>query len=372
MWLVAHGCSTAQGPSRDHFWRQTLEGKSQPIDVQHTTLLKKRHQAIPNYKIHWRKDIPSSLPHRARLNQMLDEAWADAKTSLPKNVLAGRFSVLLASTKGFSEDVVWDEFSTPPDALTPLLTDFLKRHDLKPQQVSVISSACASVAVALKVAEDWIQLDRTDSVLILACDSVGEFVVRGFHSLNALTPDTHARPFDEKRAGLQLGEAAAVLCVSRHKESQWQLTSKINCEGVAATRPDEKGQSLYLALEHVIANHKMPELILAHGTGTSINDATEDLVFSALYKNTTPVITACKWSVGHTLGVSCAIDIIAAIGCLETQTVFSLPFTSTVDKKMKGQYITGGTKNINASSALISSLGFGGVHSGVLLQKDNQ
>lgn len=371
MWLVAAGCSTAQGPTSEHFWQNTLRGISKTISLNSVNFLRQRTTEIPDYFVHWRTDIPSTLPHRARLQQLLDEAWQEAQDSIPESLLENNLGVLFVSTKGFSEDVVWDSFSSPPDALTPLMADFLSRHRLKPAHTSVISSACASVAVALQVAEDWIELERVDTVLVLACDSVGEFVTRGFHSLGALTQEEYAQPFDEKRSGLQLGEAAAVLCVSRYPESQYTISSRINCEGVAATRPDNKGQSLYLALEGVIGKKEKPSFVVAHGTGTILNDATEDLVLAALYKENTPYVTACKWSVGHTLGVSCAIDIIAAKKSLENQLTFGLTATKNIEKSFKARYITNSPHSLSASSALISSLGFGGVHAGVYLAKEN-
>ncbi|MCC6137351.1 MAG: hypothetical protein IT287_01870, partial [Bdellovibrionaceae bacterium] len=380
MWLLGYGASTAAGPTANHFWKNLKNGTASPTAINSTSILKHRSAVMPNYNVHWSQEIPLGIPHRERLALLLKAAWADAQTRIAPEALQGRVGILLASTKGFAEDIAWEHdfdqnsATNNIDTISPVLSDFITHSGLAPVQKTVVTGACASVAVAVGVAEQWFQLDHADSILIIACDSIGEFVLRGFHSLQALTQDTHAKPFDNKRSGLQLGEAAAVLCLSNTKPKNnkpaVQISAAINCEGVAATRPDNNGRSLFLALEEVLKNKVQPRLVIAHGTGTVINDSTEDFVLSSLYSNKKPVVTATKWCVGHTLGVSCALDIIAAHKCLEEKTVFALPFTTSLPQNFYCEYATRAhTPSWLGSSVLVSSLGFGGVHAGVLLEE---
>lgn len=370
MWLVSYGASTSTGPTSTHFWNHLREGKNATTKLADTPVLKNREARLPNYHVHWRRDLPLTLSHRDRLSTLLDDAWTEMAEKTSESIFNGRIGVLFASTKGFAEDLVWNETSDTPDSLTPLLTDFLKRHQLEPNHQTVVSSACASVAVAITIADQWFKLDRADHIFIVACDSVGEFVLRGFHSLQALTQNSHVQSFDEERSGLQLGEAAAVLCLSNEfRAGSTQIFAAVNCEGVAATRPDDKGRSLYLALQEVTRGREKPSLVIAHGTGTVLNDATEDLVFHALYGNNAPLVTATKWCVGHTLAVSCAIDIIAGLKCLENKNVFGLPHSKNISAHFHSHYSQDLGASWTGDSVLVSSLGFGGVHAGVYLTK---
>ena len=54
--------------------------------------------------------------------------------------LRGSYGVILASTKGFTEDLVWTE-SAAVDPMTPLLDDFIAKSDLKPVRKICVSNA---------------------------------------------------------------------------------------------------------------------------------------------------------------------------------------------------------------------------------------
>lgn len=75
-------------------------------------------------------------------------------------------------------------------------------------QAMVVSAACASSAIAISRAASMIRHGDARRVLVIACDSVSEFVYSGFSTLLSLC-DGPARPFDAQRGGLTLGEGAA-------------------------------------------------------------------------------------------------------------------------------------------------------------------
>ena len=107
----------------------------------------------------------------------------------------------------------------PDCSLTSLLKKVSVLTGVKDAGV-VVSAACASSAAAIARAATMIRSKRSDCVLVVACDSVTEFVFSGFSSLMALDKFT-ARPFDKNRKGLSLGEAAAfVLVMSEARAKQ--------------------------------------------------------------------------------------------------------------------------------------------------------
>ena len=214
-------------------------------------------------------------------------------------------------------------------------------------------------------------------VIILAADLVGPFVVQGFNGLHLLTTDGN-RPFSEDRNGLQLGEAAAAVVVSSSPGPLRVRGVGLDAEGFAVTRPSQAGRSLKQACEMIPElREKPPELVIAHGTGTLLNDSIEDQVFSEIFADVEkkPLITCTKWSVGHTLGASGAIDFIAACEALKRQETFTIAKTEKADPLFKCQYLTSGTRSELSrplKSVLVSSLGFGGVHAALLLDRQDK
>jgi hypothetical protein len=298
------------------------------------------------------------------LLQHLHLAWREALAKISR-VDLGRVGVLLASTKGLVEDVIWNG-SAEQDLLTPLLYDFCRQAELQPTVQWVVSNACSSSLSALWMAREWLQQERVDSVIVLAVDGVGPFVLQGFQCLHALSAGL-SKPFAGDRDGLQLGEAAAVLILSDKLPGPQLAGVAIDVEGYSVTRPSPSGESLKRALRQLPG---IPDSIIAHGTGTQLNDVTEDKAFFETY-GSRPWITGSKWSIGHTLGACGAVDTILACEVLRRGQIFALGQTTQVDAGFRGKYVTAGRSVSEAChKVLISSLGFGGVSAAALIERE--
>lgn len=286
---------------------------------------------------------------------------------------SGKFGVILASTKGMSNDFVWNEGAAEArDPLTPLLEGFLKSSGLKPQRSLCVSNACSSTLAAFALAQLWLD-QGLDEVLVLAADAVTPFVNRGFDSLKLLT-STGLQPFSADRSGFRLGDGVACFVLVKGTVTPNALRVRrigLDSEGSAVTRPSHSGESLLLAAHRVPGlRETVPDLVIAHGTGTRINDETEDLTFTQLFADlpSAPLITGTKWCVGHTLAVSGAIDLIAACEALRRQEVFTLATTERIDPSFKSHYLTGAARKMKLSRVLVSSLGFGGMHAMAMVE----
>ncbi|NCG01625.1 MAG: acyltransferase domain-containing protein, partial [Euryarchaeota archaeon] len=93
---------------------------------------------------------------------------------------------------------------------------------------TTINLACASTTAAFGVAEDWLNSDRVDRVVILSADDVTgddlwEWIGGGFAASGAAATsniiEEAALPFDRRRNGLVLGMGAAAFVVERHSEA---------------------------------------------------------------------------------------------------------------------------------------------------------
>lgn len=386
--ILGTGCTTSTGNSVREFMLALETGADSLVPVETSNWKIPPKPGFEPRAFRWRDRSDETA--RELLTRKLKTAFEEAAIALPvftKSAAndSARIGVILASTKGFTEDFVWENETKhfTQDPLTPLLNDAILACHLKPSMKICVSNACASSLAALAVAKTWLAANRVDHVVVFACDAVDSFVLHGFHHLRVLSPD-RTRPFSESRSGFHLGDAAACVILSSKIESEFKLKdAKIDSEGHAATRPSDQGESLLRACRNLDTfAESEPELVIAHGTSTKANDVTEDRVFTALFNSTSstaslensPAVTGTKWSVGHTLGAAGLLDVIAAVEVLKSQKVFAIATSSEVDKAFKSNYVFAGSKQVPTfiKRVLVTSLGFGGVHAAALVELEEK
>jgi 3-oxoacyl-[acyl-carrier-protein] synthase-1 len=344
--INAYGCSTSAGKGVEALWVGVQAGRS----------------FVSSQVCLWPGERNDS--QKERLLSHLIYSWQEAKAQIDPQTL-GRVGVILSSTKGFVEDHVWANEMPATDLMTPLLNLFCRQTEIVAAKKIVVSNACASSLSAVWLAERWLNSSAIDSVVILAADGVGPFVTQGFQCLHALTLN-QSRPFSRARDGLQLGEAAAVLVLSKRSSALQISGVAIDVEGYAVTRPSPSGESLRRATQKLTGT---PDLIVAHGTGTVLNDEIEDQIYFQQFGKH-PWITGSKWSIGHTLGASGAVDLILAGESIRRGEVFNLGRTPEVDPKFHCQYLVRDSQTkLAPARVLVSSLGFGGVHAVAMVEK---
>ena len=94
---------------------------------------------------------------------------------------------------------------------------------------TTVNLACASSTAAFSVAEDWLNSDRVDRVVIISADDVTgedmwEWFGSGFAASGAASTsnviEEAALPFDKRRNGLVLGMGAAAFVVERQSQAE--------------------------------------------------------------------------------------------------------------------------------------------------------
>lgn len=311
---------------------------------------------------------------------------------------SSRWGLILATTKGHIEDYIWNETGdhspAPEDPGAHLLRSLTlgawaslrREHALSPEAplCASISQACASSHIAFQVAKSWLDWNWVDFVVVLAGDIIGPFVSKGFASLK-LMASTKQKPFDQTRDGLFLGDAVGCAIVGKEapRRSSWRFNGFANDTEGSVTRPSLNGDSLFSVLNQLGSPERrpQPDLIVAHGTATRFNDLAEDRALSQYFqrREMAPVpITGTKWCVGHCLGASGLVDIVATAEILRQQKPFVFATSEHLDPqlKLKTYLLNNGdyTKTVLGSEssyreALVTSLGFGGVHAACWLER---
>ena len=184
------------------------------------------------------------------------------------------------------------------------------------------SSACASSTAAVGHAMDLIRGDLADLVVVVGADAVSHGIMAGFNSLGALSA-TCTAPFSTP-IGITLGEGAGVLIVEnaglaaqRGAAALAEVTGyALSGDAYHATSPDRQGRGIEAAVRMALEDARLDpagiDFVSAHGTGTEANDAAESKAMERLFGRAAPV-SSSKSFLGHTLGASGIIEMIATI-----------------------------------------------------------
>ncbi len=192
--------------------------------------------------------------------------------------------------------------------------------------VTTISTACSSATNAIGMGMRWIQAGRADRVIVGGGDGLCRLTHCGFNALRLVSPD-RPRPFDARRAGMVIGEGAAVLVLesaafarARGARVHGQLLGFGNAaEAHHATQPRPDGSGAAEAMGRALADAGLHpdrvDYVNAHGTATPQNDLTECLGAHLVFgpRTASMPISSTKSQTGHTLGASGAIELAAVL-----------------------------------------------------------
>jgi len=244
--------------------------------------------------------------------------------------------------------------------------------------VITVSTACASGATALAVGADLLRAGEADAVVAGGYDVLCRFVMRGFDALRALTRD-EVRPFDRRRSGLLLGEAAALVLLRRERDASAHRLGTLLGSGSASdathiSAPDPEGRGLERAVRAALRAADLAagdiDFVSAHGTGTPLNDPIETAVLNRVLGRRAHAIpvNSIKPSLGHTMGAAAVLE---AIMCLLASRHGLIPPTLHLEEPAPGcdlDYVRGSARPARVRVSLSTSLGFGGCNAALVLE----
>jgi 3-oxoacyl-[acyl-carrier-protein] synthase I len=238
----------------------------------------------------------------------------------------------------------------------------------------VVSNACTSGSVAIINAARLIASGKYDHAIVAGGDVVTEFVISGFQSFQALSPEA-CRPFDADRTGLSLGEGCGAVilscdqAVAGNRKPVEFLGGSITNDANHISGPSRDGEGLYLAISAAMSEAGVTpaemDFISAHGTATPYNDEMESLALSWAGLENTPV-NSFKGYIGHTLGASGIIETILSAWSVRNGILF----------KSAGYENNGVSRQLNVIKenihkpvrrVLKTASGFGGCNSAIIL-----
>jgi 3-oxoacyl-[acyl-carrier-protein] synthase II len=244
-----------------------------------------------------------------------------------------------------------------------------------------VSTACSSGANALGIAADMIRAERADVVLCGGTDSLCRMTYSGFNSLQALDR-VPCRPFDRERAGLTLGEGAAMLVLEdweRARARGAEILAELVSYGVSAdahhlTQPRPDGEGAVLAMRRALEGGGVSteeiDYVNAHGTGTPQNDVVETRALRQVFANRAErvPVSSTKSMIGHLLGAAGAAEAVACVLALRGAFVPPTIHLEHPDPECDLDYVPHRSRSQPLRTVLSSSYGFGGNNTSLILR----
>jgi len=236
------------------------------------------------------------------------------------------------------------------------------------------SSACSSANHAIGQAFWLIRQGTLDCAL--AGGSEAPIVLghlRAWEGMRVLAPDT-CRPFSKNRAGLIIGEGAAMLVLETFEHAcarGVKIYAELAGFGMSAdahhlTNPLAEGAARAMsgALDDAGLAREQITYVNAHGTGTPANDSTETRALRQVFGSHADslAISSTKSMHGHALGAAGALE--AATTVLAIHGNFIPPTANFVerDPACDLDVVPNKARAAQLEAALSNSFGFGGLN----------
>ncbi|MCA9671522.1 MAG: beta-ketoacyl-[acyl-carrier-protein] synthase family protein [Myxococcales bacterium] len=238
-----------------------------------------------------------------------------------------------------------------------------------------LMTACSSSATALGVALDLLRSGRARWALAGGVEPLSRLTYGGFSALRALDP-APCRPFDRTRAGLNLGEAAAMMLLERADvlapDDLALLGYGTSADAHHMTAPHPEGRGAAAAMSAALRDAGLApaqvDYVNAHGTATQRGDAAEAAALRTVFGDHPVVVSSTKGATGHTLGAAGALE--CSICAVALREGFFPPTVGleSLDACADGLDIVRGAAREGAPRvALSNSFAFGGTNTSVVL-----
>jgi 3-oxoacyl-[acyl-carrier-protein] synthase II len=241
-------------------------------------------------------------------------------------------------------------------------------------------AACATSVIAF---HDALRLIRTGECdVVLAGGSEAPVVPMGIAALGNMTalskrndsPETASRPFDSTRDGFVLGEGGGVVVVESlaHAEARGAtpiaeiIGGALTADAFHISAPEPTGRGQARAMTNALRNAEVApdeiDYIVAHGTATPLNDATETRAIKTAYGDHAKkvAISSPKSMIGHLVGAAGIASALAGLGAIRDQVIPPTANLRAPDPECDLDYVPLTARKAKVETVAINGFGFGG------------
>jgi len=241
-------------------------------------------------------------------------------------------------------------------------------------------AACASGIQAFIEAQRMIERGDVDVVIAGGTESaILPIAFAALGNMGALSmrndePERASRPFDADRDGFVFGEAAVVLVVEAADHAEARGASilaeiaggALTADAFHISAPDPSGYGATLAMQRALRDAHLEmesvDYVVAHGTSTPLNDATETKAIRAAFGAHADrmAVSSNKSMIGHTLGAAGAVSGLAAVLAIRDGVIPPTINYETPDPACDLDYVPNMSRHAPVNVAIANGFGFGG------------
>jgi 3-oxoacyl-[acyl-carrier-protein] synthase II len=241
-------------------------------------------------------------------------------------------------------------------------------------------AACASGVQAFVEAQRMIEHGDAEVVITGGTESaILPVAFAALANMGALSkrndaPEQASRPFDADRDGFVFGEAAGVLVIeaAEHAERRGaSIVAEVAGGGLTGdafhiSAPEPSGEGAARAMRKALRDAGMePEevdYVVAHGTSTPLNDATETKAIRAAFGTHADklAVSSNKSMIGHTLGAAGAMSALAAVLSIRDGLIPPTINYQAPDPACDLDYVPNQARTAAVDTAIVNGFGFGG------------
>ena len=251
-------------------------------------------------------------------------------------------------------------------------------------------AACATGTIALGDAYSRLAWGQADVMIAGGTESVmTPLAIVSFARLGATsqkndTPEQACAPFDKGRDCTVIGEGAAIMLLETLEHADRRdapilaevVGYGLTCDAYHLVAPDPTGEMAARAMRQALDSAGMTpdeiSWVIAHGTGTPLNDVGETkaikLALGEAAARKTP-ITSIKGALGHMLGAAGAISAVAAVQAINTGLLAPTINYRTPDPECDLDYVPNVARSATVDAVLTNAFGFGGQNGCLVLRR---
>jgi 3-oxoacyl-[acyl-carrier-protein] synthase I len=245
-----------------------------------------------------------------------------------------------------------------------------------------ISSACSTSAHCIGNALEQIQLGKQDIVFAGGGEELHYTLSAEFDAMGALStkynddPSKASRTYDANRDGF-VGAGGGGMVVVEELEHALARGAKIYCEivGYGATSDGAdmvapSGEGAVRCMQQAMQGLDKPiDYINTHGTSTPVGDVKELWAIREVFGDKVPPLSATKAMTGHALGAAGVNEAIYSILMMEHSFIAPSINIETLDEKAIGMDVVTTTREVELTTVMSNSFGFGGTNATLVMQK---
>ena len=200
-----------------------------------------------------------------------------------------------------------------------------------------------------------------------------------YHGCGLLSSDA-LRPFDARRDGSVFGEGAGALALETEEAARSRgapivgevLGGGYVSEGVGLLAIRDDGDGVVRAIEAALADARIDAsnvgMIVAHGNGTSLSDASEAEALLRVFGSACPPVTAFKWALGHLIAAAGIVETTVALAALHANTVPGIATFAEADAACGGLPVSNHPQTPRSDIALVLCRGFAATDAALLVR----